>query len=269
MNFQMNNTLRVLAATAVVAIASLAHSATLNFSSLETVLADPTDMASKMHAAWTGWQTEVAENNTPFISLTNEAGQPAILSMKMTIGDTAYKFGTQFKNKAKTNAWDIPVTGQPALLGKSTPNVVMTSTLVDGDNAILLTFGNGGLQAGQRVIFQVDIDQDASGVGTMMFAPYTDVFFTPNGGADTSGNSVVTIDYAGLAIDSMVTLPNFAIANGMGVSLSSPRPYNQMQMVPTFPNTSIDPVPEPSAQLILAGVAAIAAGIRRRGYATR
>jgi hypothetical protein len=253
------NTFRSLAVMAVALLATAASAATINFSSIETVLANPMDKASKMHAAWVGWQTEVYENNMPFIELANEVGQPAILSFKMTIGDTNYRFANEFKNKAKTNSWDIPANGQFALAGKSTPGIAFTTTTEDNGDTLVLNFGNGGLQAGQRVIFQVDINPNLNSPSMSMFAPYTSVFF--NSGAPK--NSVITLDYAGLVQDSVVELPNFTIPNGMGVDLSSPRPYNQMQMIPTFPDTEIPPIPEPAGLAIVASGAALLAGRRK------
>ncbi|MGL4514762.1 MAG: hypothetical protein ACRCT8_16865 [Lacipirellulaceae bacterium] len=257
--------LRAAVLVSSVSTAGASHAvATLNFSSIETVLADPSDSMSKMHASWVGWQTQVYEYNMPFIKLENTADSPAILQYKMTIGDKNYRFSNEFKNKAKTNSWDIPANGAFALLGKSTPSISFTSLVEDGDDTLVLNFGNGGLQPGQRVIFQVDIAPNAGATNMQMFSPYTSVFFTPNGHS-TTNNSVITIDYAGVTPNSVVTLPNFAIDSSAVVSLSTPRPYNQMQMVPVFPDTTIPSIPEPASLALVASVLGLATGRRGRG----
>lgn len=252
---------RLFSLLSVLLAAASAQAATINFSSLETVLADPTDMNSKMTALWTGWATQLYEYNMPFIELSNEADSPAaISSFTMTIGDTNYGFSNEFFRKESTNSFPYPADGSWAIAGFSTPDIDFTSSIADDGDTLIVNFGNGGLQPGETVRFQVDIDRDDDEGGMMLFADYTSVFVRSGG-----PNSVISLDFAGIDQDpAPFMLPDLPVSNGVAQFLQTPRPYNVMQPIDVFPDTVIDPVPEPStvllASLALAGFAA-----RRRG----
>lgn len=234
---------------------------TINISSLETVLAEPDNKTSTGYAAWTGWMTQVYEYNMPFVELANAVTDKAVSVFRMSIGDTNYRFSNLFSNKAMTNSWNIPVNGEYALLGTTTPGIDFSTTIEDDGDTLVIDFGPNGLQPGETVRFQVDIDADPGSQGTMMYAPYSSVFFQ-NGGTDTSNNSVVSVEYIPTGETASATLPNFDVPNA--VSLTTPRPYAVMQMVDVQPDFNIgDPIPEPGAVLI-AALASVAMATRSR-----
>lgn len=258
---------RVTAFVAALALSAATQAATINFSSLETVLADPTDMNSKMTALWTGWATQVYEYNMPFIELANESNAPfAINEFRMTIGDTNYNFSNVFFRKEETNSYPYPANGEYAITGFSTPDIDFDTSVEDGGDTLVVDFSSrGGLQPGEVVRFQVDLDRDSDVGGMMMFADFPSVFFTPNGGADTTGNSEISLSYIGTNQTTSFTVPNYNMSDATTLYLSTPRPYQVMQPIDVFPDTptGFPEVPEPTAGL-LAALAAAAAGARRR-----
>lgn len=268
MKLSMNTSLRTLAAVAALSLAPLAGAATINFSSLETVLANPGDTQSKMSALWTGWATQLYEYNMPFIELANEPLAPfPIAEFRMSIGDTNYNFSNVFFRKEDTNSYPFPANGEYAITGFSTPNIEFDTRVEEGGNVLVVDFrGRGGLRQGEVVRFQVDIDRDASGPGMLMFADFPTVFFNPNGGSDTTGNSVLTLSYIGTNQTTSDVLPNFPISSQVAGFLQNPRPYQVMQPIDVFPDRpfGFPEIPEPAAGL-LAGVAAACVAGRRRG----
>jgi hypothetical protein len=256
----------VLALAASIAAPAAAQT-TINFSSLETVLVNPMDMNNKMTALWTGWGTQVYEYNMPFIELRNASNSPfAVETFRMTIGDTDYKFSNIFAQKENTNSYPFAANGEYAITGFSTPTIDFETFIeLSGDQLVVDFSERGGLQPGEVVRFQVDIDRDVAGVGKM-YADFPSVFFTPNGGSDTSGNSVVTLSYVGTDQTTTNTLPNFAMSDATTGFLTTPRPYSIMQPIDVFPDTPIGfpEIPEPAAGLMaMTAMAALAA--RRRG----
>ncbi|TWT97041.1 hypothetical protein Pla108_28180 [Botrimarina colliarenosi] len=259
---------RMLAIAAAFALTTAASAATINFSSLETVLAAPTDMNSKMTALWTGWSTQVYEYNMPFIQLGNESDAPfAIDEFRMSIGDTNYGFSNVFFRKEETNSYPYPANGEYAITGFSTPDIEFDTRLEEGGDVLVVDFGaRGGLKPGEVVRFQVDIDRDDDNGGMMRFADYTSVFFTPNGGADTTGNSELSLTYIGTNQTTNVTLPNYPVSAAVAGYLQTPRPYAVMQPIDVYPDTpfGFEEIPEPTTALMAAlGLVTIAS--RRRG----
>ncbi|TWT43310.1 PEP-CTERM sorting domain-containing protein [Botrimarina hoheduenensis] len=243
--------------------ATSTQAATINFSSLETVLADPGHMSAKMYALWTAWFTQVYEYNTPFIELAADADDQPITELSLTIGDTAYNFGTEFAGKAWTNASHVGITGQPALLGMTTPGIAFNSFVTDGGDKLVIQFLNGGLQPGQVARFQVDINSDNPADKKANLASYTEVFFDANGGSNIEGNSIVGLGFSNGQTTS-VQLPNYDLSDSMMASVSTPRSYNIMQMIdPLVPLNITDPIPEPATAL-LAALAMLGLGGRRR-----
>lgn len=258
-----NGFLTRLAAAAMVLLAGAsASAATVNFSSLETLLHAPTDMMAAKTALWTGWLTQLYENNMPYIELTNGANDPAINQFTMTIGDEDYQFSNEFKNKTWTNSYPFAADGSYALLGFSTPDVELTSSITDGGNQLVIDFGAGGLQPGETVRFQVDINADPDAEGAMIFADYTSVFFTPND--DDGPSSFVTIDFAGTDLDASGSLTNPSIPTEVAQFFQSPRPYRTPQTPPEVPPTTFERVPEPTG-VLLASLALVGLAARRRG----
>lgn len=255
-----------LALVVCIAIGSVQQTtaATVNFSSIEVALADPDNKDDIMNALWTGWMNQVYEYNMPFIELANEATDTLSISeFRFSIGDTNYNFGNEFFRKEKTNASGIPVTGDYALLGESTPGIPFSSSIEDGGDTLVLSFGNGGLAPGQTVRFQVDINaDDPADRDLMFFAPYTEVFFN-NG--DNADNSLVSLAFVGSDEEASAFIPNFEVPNA--VSVTTPRPHSQMQMLDPLPGLQLtgNRIPEPGslALLLIAGLGATAGQGRR------
>jgi len=211
---------------------------------------------------WTGWLTQLYEYNMPFVELENDDTVP-ITQFTMTIGDTDYQFSNEFENKSWTNSYPYPADGSHALAGFSTPDIEFTSSITDGGDVLVIDFGDGGLQPGETVRFQVDINRDSPDSGDR-YANYTSVFF--NNDDQTAGdtpNSELMVVFApvdGMATpNGFLTLPDFDTT----VDPQDPRPYSVMQPIDLFPNTPFDRIPEPTAAALLAMVAAPLAGRRR------
>ena len=252
----------------VAAVASPAGAQTMiNFSSLETVLVNPMDMNNKMTALWTGWATQVYEYNMPYIELKNESNAPfAVETFRMSIGDTNYHFSNIFFRKESTNSYPYAANGEYALTGFSTPGIQFDTAVENGGDTLLVDFSaRGGLKPGEIVRFQVDLDRDTDIGGMKMFADYPSVFFTPNGGADTTGNSVITLSYVGTNQTTATTLPNYSMSAATTGYLTTPRPYSVMQPLDVFPDVPVGfpEIPEPTAG-VLAAVAVVAVTARRR-----
>ena len=242
---------------ALVAItAPAAAQTTINFSSLETVLANPMGMNDKMTALWTGWATQVYEYNMPFIELKNDSNAPfAVETFRMSIGDENYGFSNVFFRKEETNSYPFTANGEYALTGFSTPDIEFATGIEDGGDTLLVDFSaRGGLQPGEVVRFQVDIDRDTDVGGMKLFADYPSVFFTPNGGADTTGNSVIKMSYVGTSQTTSTTLPNYSMSDATTGFLTTPRPYSVMQPIDVFPDVPVGfpEIPEPTAGMLAA-----------------
>lgn len=258
----MNHKTWMLAAVAALSpAAAMAQGVSLNFSSLETVLADPDDKMSMMSASWTSWATQLYEYNMPFIEVSNPSTSTlTVESFQMTIGNTNYQFSNEFFRKESTNSHPYPADGSYAITGFSTPGVALNSSVqIDGDQ-LTVNFEDG-LAPGEVVRFQVDINRDTDDM--MLFADFTSVFFNNDNGDEEVPNSEIRIDYADSDQFALLTLPDFEIDPDVELYQQTPRPYSVMQPIPTFPDVVVDPVPEPTAAL-LASLALAAVGARRR-----
>lgn len=244
--------------TLLIGSATATKAVTINMSSLEIILSDPTDsMGLHMVALWAGWQTQVYEYNMPFIEVSNGIGDPTISQFRMTIGDPDYQFSNIFQFKDSTNSWNVPVTGDPALLGSSTPGIPISSSLEDGGDTILVDFGPAGLGPGETVRFQLDIDMDPGSIGTMMFADYTSVFI--NNGNDP--NSVVTLSFLNSMQTASAEFPDAIVPLSLGGPTQA-RDYGTMQ--PEFGvGIDLNPIPEPTAMGLMAIAAAACSVVRR------
>lgn len=264
-SFSLMTSALALAAAAIAVPASA--QTTINFSSLETVLVNPMDMNNKMTALWTGWATQVYEYNMPYIELKNDSNAPfAVETFRMSIGDTNYNFSNIFFRKESTNSYPYAANGEYALTGFSTPNIEFATGIEDGGNTLLVDFSaRGGLKPGEVVRFQVDLDRDSDIGGMKMFADYPSVFFTPNGGADTTGNSVISLSYVGTNQTTSTTLPNYSMSAATTGYLTTPRPYSVMQPIDVFPDVPVGfpEIPEPTAGM-LAAIAVAAVAARRK-----
>lgn len=224
---------------------TFAQEASLNFSSIETALVDPDDDNSMMTALWTGWTTELYEHNMPFISLTNDpSSTEPITQLTLSIGDTRYEFSNEFEHKEWTNSYPYSADGSYAVTGFSTPDVSFDSYILDGGDTLLLNFDDGGLQPGEVVRFQVDINRDSADEGALIYADYTQVFFN-NG--DTTPNMEISISFGD---DELAPKAYATVGDQAGTTdVQSPRPYGEKQMIPIFPETEVV-VPEPTAGVL-------------------
>ncbi|MEM9753993.1 MAG: hypothetical protein AAF916_11505 [Planctomycetota bacterium] len=246
----------ILLAAAATTTASTAHAVRINFSSLETVLADPDDMMSLKAAMWTGWATQSFEYNMPFVEVANDANAAsAVTRFTMTIGDTDYQFSNEFLRKDSTNSYPFAADGSYAIAGFSTPDVEFTSSIADAGDTLIVDFTDGGLQPGEVVRFQVDINKDPGSTGTRMFADYPSVFF-----GDT--NSDVRVDFADPGVFAQDTLPDLAVSPAVAAQLATPRQYTDSQEIDIFPSIPLNVVPEPSAALL--SVVGVGLACRRR-----
>ena len=240
------------------------QAASVNFSSIEIALADPDDKMGVMNALWGGWQTQVYEYNMPFIELANGSDETLNISeFRMSIGDTNYQFSNEFMHKDKTNAAPFPANGEYAILGYSTPDIPITSTVENGGDVLVVSFGNGGLKPGEVVRFQVDINADNLDPGMMYFAPYTEVFFNKDGiaGEVDPNNSIVALEFVEDVPGVSAQLPNYDVPNA--VSIFDPRDHAQMQQIDPLPPLDLT-VPEPTSMALI-GIAGLGACLRRRG----
>ncbi|MEQ8849714.1 hypothetical protein [Botrimarina sp.] len=241
-----------------------AQNPTVNFSSLEVLLAEPDRMDLHKLALWAGWATQQYEYNMPFIEITNPSDAPsAITSFEMSIGDTAFQFSNQFLRKEDTNAGAFPANGTDyAFTGYSTPDIEFDTSVDEDGDLLVIDFTDGGLMPGETVRFQVDINRDPDEPNEKLFADYTSVFFKSDGSDDTSENSEIVITFEG-GDEWRGTLPNQDIDGSITQFFQRARPYSVPQqgvMVGPIPI-----VPEPAAGLLAAlGVATIGARSKRR-----
>lgn len=259
------HSMKLLAAfAAMLAIAPATQAATINFSNIETILADPDDMLSLNNAKWAGYNVQVYEYNMPFIEVENPSDATyAIGTFTMTIGDTDFQFSNSFLGLSETNSSATPAPGEYAATGFSTPDIDFTSSVADDGDTLILDFGPDGLQPGEVVRFQVDIDRDPGVSGKSIIAPYTSVFFDEDGGDDTTGNSEIRLDFVDTDVFAELTLPNIASSDDVSMFLETVRPYDTMQQVDIHPATPFDIIPEP-ATAVLAGLAMVGVATRRR-----
>lgn len=257
----MNYKTWMLAAVAALSpVAAMAQGVTINFSSLEVVLAEPDNKMSIMSASWSPYTTQLKEYNMPFIEVANPATSLNVVeSFQMTIGDTNYNFSNEFFGKDKTNSWAFPADGTWAIKGYSTPDITIASSIqIDGDQ--LVVDFDDGLQPGEVVRFQVDINpDDPDDVNQAVLADYTSVFFNNDvSESEEVSNSEIRIDYVDTDEFALITLPDFEL----DFDPQSVRPYSVMQTIPTFPDVTVE-IPEPSAVLLTTLALAAVAGRRR------
>lgn len=242
-----------------------AQGPTVNFSSIEVLLAQPDRMDLQKLALWAGWATQQYEYNMPFIEISNPSdATQAITSFEMSIGDTKFQFSKAFLRKEDTNAGAFPANGiDYAIAGYSTPDIEFESSIDNGGDLLVVDFTDGGLLPGEVVRFQVDIDRDANQPTQKLFADYTSVFFKSDGSTDTSQNSEITVTFAD-GSDVNLVLPNQNVDGAISRFFQSARPYSTPQQGVKFSVPLVPVIPEPSAGL-LAGLALAALGARRRG----
>ena len=126
---------------------------TLEISEKEMKLEHPTDM---MWDKWLMWDTASQredERNMPYLQLTNSSTSTAPLTqLHLTIGDTRFNFG-------------VVEAGKYALLG-GIPGHMITSSIADSGNELVLNIENGGLAPGEKIRFKVNLNVDPSFEGT-------------------------------------------------------------------------------------------------------
>lgn len=241
--------------------AAMAQGVTINFSSLEIVLAEPDNKMAIMSASWSPYSTQLKEYNMPFIEVLNPASATnTIESFQMSIGDTNYNFSNEYFGKDKTNSAPFPADGSWALTGYSTPDVNISSSLQINGDQLLVNFDDG-LKPGEVVRFQVDINpDDPTDSNQAVLADYTSVFFN-NDASDEEPvpNSEIRIEYTDSEEFALLSLPDF----DLDFDPQTVRPYSVMQPIPTFPDVTIPAIPEPTTAL-LASLALVAGAARRR-----
>jgi hypothetical protein len=166
------------AALALIAITLLAASAqaaindtdwSLKISERELAFRPATDVMAMKSLMWDIPFSRMAARNVPFICLTNESATAAITQFKMTIGDEQFHFADSLM-------------GMFAKLGRETPGFGLSSTTENDGNTLVVNFLNGGLQPGQTVDFQFDIDVDSQFANAFYQHPdYRTVLFDMNG----------------------------------------------------------------------------------------
>ncbi len=212
-----------------------------------------------------GWQRMVSRN-MPFVELLNDLESSApIVELRMTIGDTMYHFSDDFL-------------GAFALVGTTTPDVEIESSVEDDGSTLVVEILNGGLQPGDLVRFKIDIDPNDPTGGLADYADYREVML----GATTSGgdNSAVQVAFEIDPDDPTWTdWVTFGDATASGQQSYNYTSYsncccccgnNQPLDDPYEVTGKIEPVPEPgSIVLCLIGLLGGAAMWRRRSQSAR
>jgi hypothetical protein len=248
--------------------ANAQNSWSLSISEKELKLEHPTDMMWDKWLMWDiGWQ-RMMNRNMPFLELTNEISSVGnITEFQLTIGDNRFDFGP-FDNS------------QLILLGSTTPGFNLSASKAQGvvntngdlGDVLTVAIGNGGLQPGQTVRFQINLDVDpafqasyAASFGESQ-PDFRTVLFDMNGvnvydgvtnnSPNDNAQAFVTFN-PGLKSQAAI-FPDEAVAAGEYFN-NNLRQYKAMDPVLIFQLDGADPIPEPaSAVLVLLGLASLA-----------
>jgi hypothetical protein len=257
----------LVALTFVAAVAGAARAAndsfTVKIAEKQQALSDPTDEAMQHFLMWDLSADRVIARNMPYLELSNDSTSTSpITEFHLTIGDTRFHF-------------DCAELGSCAMLGKTTPDVSISSTVsaitgnassTSGDQ-LNLTIGNGGLLPGQVVRFKIALDPDA-GENVFSKPDFRTILFDMNGKNVYDGNLIVDS-----STDNSTISAGFKLTNGTTLT-AGPTPfldpsvvgvegqyynniyrhYGVMEPVDTFQvQGSVAGVPEPSS-LVLAAI---------------
>lgn len=233
----------------------------VKISEKEMMLAHPNDMGYKMFAAWDSSYHRISNRNMPFLEVMNLPDSTGNLTeFSITIGDTDFNFSNEYF-------------GDYAIQSDSTPDPVISSITSTGD-LLTLTFGDGGLAAGEIIRFGIDIDADP-GLDDMF--PYPDfrlVLFDMNDmdGNGISDNSIVSAEFAdpnntSMTASASTQLVDYTVTGPQANYFNQIiRPYSVMEGVDTFEASAFSGgtvIPEPGTAA-LAILAVTGVGIWRR-----
>ncbi len=268
-----------LVATASMSRAAMTNVAfNLRFSEKEMALSHGDSMEMMKFAMWDLGFERMTNRSLPFLELSNDSTSDApITEFRMTIGDERFNFSDDYLSQFAV------------LSSYSSPGVSISSTVEDGGNELVISFGGGGLQAGESAIFGVDVDFDISFSnaffpGAPTFQPdFRTVLFDMNGrnvydanliDFDTADNAMVNVTYNTPGMDPVTVGPtameDVVIIGTQGQFYNDIfRSYGIMEPVDTFQiSGSGSAIPEPStvvlALLGLLGGIAVARGRSRR-----
>jgi hypothetical protein len=251
--------LLALAATASLAAPLQAQmidaSFSVTISEKEMALAEPGDMMMMKYLMWDLSFQRMTARSMPYVELRNDDTSDApITELRMTIGDTKFHFNCEFL-------------GECAMLGKSTPDINITSLTEDNGDTLVVQFPDG-LDAGDVARFKIDLDVDSQYAGQIFPNPdFRTVLFDMNGrnvylndadGQSTGDNAKVTAKYD---LPEMPTLVSQPIPFEDEIIGGAPslyyndiyRPYGVMEAVDSFQLLgSASAVPEPSGMVLSA-----------------
>lgn len=248
----------LLAVVSAFCLSQDAHAQTASFefniSSSELFLSDGANYNLMHIEAWDSPLMRAIKRSRPFVEVRNTSTSGVQLTQfSMTIGDEDYSFGDSFL-------------GDFAVLGDTTPNVNLTDVSgPDGGNELLIQFGDGGLDPGEVVRFQIDIDGDLP--DQFIHPDYRTVLFDM-GDDDNSDNSILTASFitgSGQMLEVQGVQPDTEeVSPYVNGNL---RPYAVMEPIDGSGFEELVPiVPEPGAVALalLALCGACAAGMRTR-----
>jgi PEP-CTERM motif len=216
------------------------------------VLQNPDSTSAQMMAAWTTPTALANQRNHPYLLLENTAttanhgsGNAALTTFSISVGDPAMNFD-----------WGRIISTSPGV----TATLLAPDTLENGVRGNAITYNFSGLTPGKQVIFQVDIDPNATNGD--QFADYRQVLFhvSPSGAPvdpDTSHNAITTIGFH----DPSSSLVNTTLPPQVWPNVSVPyQTVFGMQIVSQYMQDHVDAfdigaltVPEPST-LAMAGL---------------
>lgn len=144
---------------------------TLKITEKEMKLEHPSDNPWNDYLMWDLPFKRMNDRNMPYLELTNDPDSTApIVEFRLTIGDTRFQFSDD-------------ALGTFAMLGRTTPGFdLMSSTVGNLGDELVVKIGNGGLQPGDLVRFKIDLDVDPQFLGQFFAHPdYRTVLFDMNG----------------------------------------------------------------------------------------
>lgn len=214
-------------------------------------------MHNEMMAAWTTPMTLVMKRNRPYLLLTNTSDVADLTSFTLNIG-------THSNIPAQDFDWArIISSGTSAGV---TATLVSPDTLDGGATSDKVVYNFSGLGPGEHVLFQVDIDPVVP--SPVPFADYRQVFFTINGGSDTTGNATTSAVFN----DPGANPPDISVGptawenpvdgrhTNYGMTVAA---HYMDDFVRTFETSAVTAVPEPST-LLLAGIGTVGLAIASR-----
>ena len=249
-----------LAAFLLVISATAARSEEFSYSlaaseNLSVLLND--SMHNEMMAAWTTPMTLVMKRNRPYLLLTNTSTVADLTSFTLNIG-------THANMPAQTFDWARIISSGTSPGVNAT--LVTPDTLDEGSKSPDIVYNFTGFAPGDQVLFQVDIDPVVA--TAFPFADYRQVFFTINGGADTTGNATTSASFNDPnAVPPDATLGPTVWENPVddrhtnyGMTVAA---HYMDDFVRTFETSDVTAVPEPNS-FVLIGLGSVGLLLLRR-----